>query len=209
LLLLLLLLLLLSLLLLLLLLFAVVCCCLCCRCGCRSNRFSPFKILVLIFRSEERQSEICLPGDSIGAGDGGRRGAVHIANDSRQPRPTGQDHVVHIARGQVRTKFTLFLFIFSVLLTLRFVNVKILRKELLGHGIRNIRTTAFYQGNTSRWAIAWSFLEREHTEREAGMNFHCVVVLSYLDNFNLNLDTYSFFLTSFSLFLFISTTLMN
>jgi hypothetical protein len=57
-----------------------------------------------------------------------------------------------------------------VLCFLRFsyVNVKILRKELLDRGIRNIKTTAFYQGNTTRWAIAWSFLQKTAGEYESG-----------------------------------------
>jgi 23S rRNA A1618 N6-methylase RlmF len=39
----------------------------------------------------------------------------------------------------------------------RFVNVKLIKSELLKRGINNITTTVFYQGNTTRWAIAWSF----------------------------------------------------
>jgi hypothetical protein len=51
----------------------------------------------------------------------------------------------------------------------RFVNVKLLKKELLKNGISNIKTTAFYQGNTTRWAIGWSFSKRQETEEELGI----------------------------------------
>lgn len=39
----------------------------------------------------------------------------------------------------------------------RKVNLKKIKQYLQAQNIKNIRETAFYQGNTTRWGIAWSF----------------------------------------------------
>lgn len=39
----------------------------------------------------------------------------------------------------------------------RKIDLKYLIKELQNNKIINIRTTEFYQGRTTRWALGWSF----------------------------------------------------